>query len=372
MYFCNNQHPKIRYYPEKMKPELRIYNILRPFGWLYDAFTSLRNRMFDQGLSRSISFGIPVISIGNITVGGTGKTPHTEFTASLLKDKYRIAVLSRGYGRHTKGFILSDNQSDSLMIGDEPLQMKKHFPDLDVAVCEDRAKGISRLMEICSPRAIILDDAFQHRKVTPSLNILLVNWHRNILDDAILPAGRLRENARGRRRAHIIIVTKCPDNLSTEEMDTMAQRLKTHPGQQVYFTALSYGLPYPIDHPEQPASLRQAPVLAVTGIASPRLMVAELESQGHQVTLMKYPDHHRFSKKDIEHVKEKLESIGSDSVIVTTAKDAARLTGLELESRLRDRIYVLPVGVRFLRDANMFEKVVTEHVESFKIKEKQS
>lgn len=326
--------------------------------------------MYDCGLCKSYRSGIPVISIGNITVGGTGKTPHTEFTASILMRQYRTAVLSRGYGRHTKGFMLSDAGSDSNTIGDEPLQIKRRFPDIDVAVCEDRATGIKRLMETVSPEAIILDDAFQHRKVTPSMNILLVNWHRNILDDAMLPAGRLRESARGRRRAHIIIVTKCPDNLSAEELDALAQRLRTSPGQQIFFTTLKYDRPYLMENPGQALSHTSVPVLAVAGIASPDLFVAELERQGHKVTLADFPDHHRFSNKDIKQITKRLESLGPDAVMVTTSKDAARLTDIALDSQLRKKIYVLPVGVRFIRDTDIFIDTVTEHIETFANKER--
>ena len=348
-----------------MKPVSIIYFILRPLGWLYGAFASIRNRLYDLGVYKSVRFSLPVISIGNITVGGTGKTPHTEYIASLLMSRFRTAVLSRGYGRCSKGFVLSDASSDSRLIGDEPLQIKRRFPDLDVAVCEDRVKGIRQLLEMRNPKTIILDDAFQHRRVTPSLNILLVNWHRNILEDAMLPAGRLRENARGRCRADVIIVTKCPDDLKPEEMDGMAQRLRIRPEQQVYFTTLLYGNPFLLDKPEQPVELPQAPILALTGIASPDLMVSELEHQGHEVTLMDYPDHHRFSNQDVAQITSKLKSMGPETVIVTTAKDAARLSGMELTNELRCRIYVLPVSIRFLRDTDMFTKAVTEHVESF-------
>ena len=348
-----------------MKPSFKIYNVLRPIGWLYGLVIGIRNRMYDRQRLKSASFPVPVISIGNITVGGTGKTPHTEYTVSLLKDRFRTAVLSRGYGRHTKGFFMSDNRSDSGLIGDEPFQIKSRFPDIDVAVCEDRAKGITRLIDLCSPQAIILDDAFQHRKVTPSLNILLVNWHRNILDDALLPAGRLRESAKNRKRAHIIIVTKCPDNLSTDEMARMEERLKVSPQQQIFFSTLQYGQPYLIGKPNESCTLPQTPVLALTGIASPHLMVTELKRQGHQVTLMDYPDHYRYTKKDIAHITTMLENMPPKSVIVTTAKDAARLKDLELDTELLNRIYVLPVSIRFLCNAKQFEQTITTHVESF-------
>lgn len=351
-----------------MKSEFRINNALRPLGWLYGLVTGIRNRLYDKGIRKSQEFPIPVISIGNITVGGTGKTPHAEYTATLLKDRFKTAVLSRGYGRHTKGFFMSDAHSDSGLIGDEPLQIKRRYPDLEVAVCSDRAQGITRLMEMCAPQAVILDDAFQHRRIKPSLNILLVNWHRNILDDAMLPAGYLRENVKGRRRADIIIVTKCPEDLSKEAMNELAQRLIVDPRQKVFFTTPHYNRPYLIDDAGTPLDLPKAPLLAVTGIASPALMKAELERQGNEVTLMAYPDHYRFTKQDIQNITERLESIGQDAVIVTTAKDAARLLDLNLDEELRKKIYVLPVGVRFLRDADKFEQIVVKHVESFRKK----
>ena len=348
-----------------MKSEFRINNALRPLGWLYGLVTSIRNLLYDKGIRKSQQFGLPVISIGNITVGGTGKTPHAEYTATLLKDRFKTAVLSRGYGRHTKGFFMSDAHSDSGLIGDEPLQIKRRFPDLEVAVCSDRAQGIKRLVEMCNPQVIILDDAFQHRRVKPSLNILLVNWHRNIMDDAMLPAGYLRESVKGRRRADIIIVTKCPEDLSKEAMNDLEQRLKVNPEQQVYFTTPHYNKPYLIDDAGQPLELPRVPLLAVTGIASPALMKAELERQGHNLSYMDYPDHYRYCKQDIANITSRLESLGPDAAMVTTAKDAARLQDLNLADELRKKIYILPVGVRFLRDADKFEKTVISHVESF-------
>ncbi len=347
-----------------MKAEFRINNALRPLGWLYGLATGIRNYLFDKGIRKSQEFQLPVISIGNITVGGTGKTPHAEYTATLLKDRYKTAVLSRGYGRHTKGFFMSDAHSDSGLIGDEPLQIKRRFPDLEVAVCSDRAEGIKRLIEMCSPQVVILDDAFQHRRIKPSLNILLVNWHRNILDDAMLPAGYLRESVKGRARADIIIVTKCPENLDGQSMADLTSRLKVSPGQQVYFTTPQYNRPYLIDNAGQPLDLPKVPILAVTGIASPALMMAQLERQGHEASLMQYPDHHRFTKQDIADITARAESLGQNAVIVTTAKDAARLQDLSLSEELRKKIYILPVGVRFLCNADLFEKTVVGHVES--------
>lgn len=349
-----------------MKHAFKIIDLLLPFGWLYGLITGVRNRLFDSGMLKSVKFNIPVISIGNITVGGTGKTPHTEYIASLLKDSMKTAVLSRGYGRRTKGFILAGSGSNSSIIGDEPLQIKNRFPDLDVAVCEDRVYGIRRLMDSCSPQVVILDDAFQHRRVTPSLNILLVNWHRDIMSDTMLPAGRLRESAKGRRRAQIIIVTKCPDDINQDSMDRIDARLRTGESQQIYFSTLEYGDTYPIGMPDNVTAIPSSKVLAVTGIASPGLLEAHLKSQGCQVTLMIYPDHHNFRERDIRNIAAKLQSMGDDTSIITTAKDAARLIGMEIDGNLRKRIFVLPVGIRFLRDAEKFESAIREHVESFR------
>lgn len=348
-----------------MEPGFRIYNILRPLGWIYGAVMNLRNRIYDSNKDKSESFPIPVISVGNITVGGTGKTPHTEYIVSLLKDRVRTAVLSRGYGRKTKGFIMADAKSDSTRIGDEPLQIKLRFPDLHVAVCEDRAIGIKRLSETCNPQTVILDDAFQHRRVTPSLNILLVNYHRNILDDAMLPAGCLRESAAGRNRAHIIIVTKCPRDISNSTMDNLASRLAMCPQQQVFFTTLEYGDMYPLGA-KAIAPAQECPVLAVTGISDPTPMVEELKRCHKTVNLLSYPDHHDFTKRDIAEMQKRLQDMPAGSIIVTTAKDAARLSGMDLADELKGKIFVLPVRPAFLRDAVLFDSTVINHIESFK------
>ena len=345
-------------------PAFRIYNVLRPLGWLYGLGTGIRNRLYDNGTLKSTTFQVPVISIGNITVGGTGKTPHTEYIASILKDRFSTAVLSRGYGRHTKGFFMSDDHSDSGLIGDEPLQIKRRFPDLDVAVSENRVKGISRLMNMCAPQVILLDDAFQHRSVTPSLNILIVNRNRSILADAMLPAGRLRENAAGRRRADIIIVSKCPEDLTSDAMDSIAHDLKVSTRQKVFFTALEYGSLYPMNGTAAtPAP--GCPVLAVTGIADPAPFEAELHKSHTEIRMLSYPDHHEFTKRDISDMESTLQVMPAGSVMITTAKDAARLSGMDLKPELLERIFVLPVSVKFLREQDKFNDMILEHMQSF-------
>lgn len=348
-----------------MEQAFKIFDILRPLGWLYGLSTGIRNGMYDKGLLKSAAFNIPVINVGNITVGGTGKTPHTEYLAALLKDRFRTAVLSRGYGRRTKGFILSDTNSCSAQIGDEPLQIKRRFPDLAVAVSEDRAAGIRNIIQKCSPQVIILDDAFQHRKVTPSLNILLVNYNRNILQDVMLPAGRLRESAKCRRRADIIIVTKCPADLSSDAMDQLASGLAVSPEQQVYFTTLEYGSLYPLSG-NSSAPTQDIPMLAVTGIADPAPMEAQLRKSHSVVSMLSYPDHHDFSKRDISNIENRLKNMPAGAVIVTTAKDAARLSGMDPSDTLKARIFILPVRPAFLRDADKFDNTIINHIETFK------
>lgn len=346
-----------------MKPSFRKYNILLPLGWLYGLATALRNRMYDIGIPESTCFPIPVISIGNITAGGTGKTPHTEYLVALLKDRIRTAVLSRGYGRSTHGYILADDTSDSRTIGDEPLQIKKRFPDIDVAVSEDRVLGIKTLLRTRQPRVVILDDAFQHRKVTPSLNILLVNYNRFILDDALLPAGRLRESARGRSRAHMIIVTKCPVDLPQDTMDEMVKRLAISPGQQVFFTALEYGDIYPMDG-KSPVPAYDCPVLAVTGIADPAPMEAQLRKSHNEVNMLSFPDHHAFSERDIRDIRTRLADMPQDAVIMTTAKDAARLQDIPLSDSLKEKIFILPVKPSFIKGSQTFDNAILNHIES--------
>lgn len=348
-----------------MNHALQIIDILRPLGWLYGLATGVRNKMYDRSLLKSASFSVPVISIGNITVGGTGKTPHTEYIAALIKDRYRTAILSRGYGRATRGYILADATACSRTIGDEPLQMHRRFPDMDLAVCENRACGIERLVRDRDSRVILLDDAFQHRGVTPSLNILLVNYNRNILDDAMLPAGRLRESAAGRKRAHIIIVTKCPRDLSSESMDALASRLMTTPGQKVFFSTLDYSNLYSfVDSAVIPSA--HCPVLAVTGIADPAPMIAELKTTHSEVSLLTYTDHHSFTERDINRITGRLEKMPADSIIVTTAKDASRLSDKQIPAELSNRMYVLPVRPRFLRDGDLFDNEIINHIETFR------
>lgn len=351
-----------------MSESFRTYPILEPLAMLFKAVTAIRNKCYDNGIVKSVSFPVPVISVGNITVGGTGKTPHTEYIVSLLRDMDGISVLSRGYGRCSTGFVLADETTDSTRIGDEPYQIHSHFPDITVAVDEDRVHGIRLLNANGNAGAVILDDAFQHRRVRPSLNILLVNWNRNIMHDRLMPAGRLREPASGRSRADIIIVTKCPAGISTAQMDAMTAELAVSPEQKVFFSTFTYGDIVPFSESCVQKSPDRAPVLSLSGIASPEQMNAHLAGLTDRLEQLTYPDHHRFDNSDIDSIIKKVESMGVDAVIVTTEKDAARLKSLDMPEELRKRIYVLPVKVKFIRGGQEFDRLVTEHVKSFKSK----
>lgn len=352
-----------------MKREFRTYYLLKPLSWIYALFTSVRNMMYDRGILPATRFPIPVISVGNITVGGTGKTPHTLFIASMLKDKVTTAVLSRGYGRLSKGFLLADEKSNSNLLGDEPLMIHNRLPEIYAAVDEDRVRGIKRLLKEVQPEVVILDDAFQHRRIEPSLNILLVNRNRNILNDCVMPAGRMRETAAGRSRADIIIVTKCPDTLEGRRMDEMSAKLMVHQSQKVFFSTVKYGDIY---NPFTSRALVPEPeqqVLAITGIASPEAMWSKLEGLFGNVKKLPFKDHHRFTSRDIIRIEREVQSMGPDAVIVTTEKDIARLRSCHLSTELKERLFTLPVTIRFLRDEALFRDNIIEHIESFRKKQ---
>ena len=352
-----------------MGPEFRTYKLLEPLGWIWAAVNSVRNRLFDKGILRSERFRLPVISVGNITVGGTGKSPHTAYIASLLARIGRTAILSRGYGRHTRGFRMVSPSDTYLSSGDEPRMLSVQLPDVCVAVDEDRAHGIRTLINKVNPRAIVLDDAFQHRRVTPSLNILLVNYNRNILRDCPMPAGRLRESACNRNRADIMIVTKCPPRIDPSEMERMTAELVTDRLQRVWFSTMEYGSLYRLSDLSGYSPDSSVPILAVTGIASPDAMVTYLKGISREVTLMSYPDHHGFTYSDLSEIGNTLDSLGPEAIIVTTEKDASRLSGTDMPPGLSDRTYVLPIAVRFLKDGSLFDRAITEHVESFLTKQ---
>lgn len=340
---------------------IKIYHWLYPLSWLYGMGVSVRNKLFDWGWLRSKSFDVPVICVGNLAVGGTGKTPHTEYLIKLmLREKLHVATLSRGYKRKSKGYVLATAESGARKIGDEPYQMKNKFPDIRVAVDENRCHGIERLLQLKDPAVdvVLLDDAFQHRHVKAGMNILLTDFHRLLCDDALLPAGRLREPAGGKSRAQIVIVTKCPDDIKPIDFNIITKRLHLYPYQQLYFSRFRYGRLQPLfpDRTDSRRSLSsltgKEQVLLVTGIASPAPLVKEVESHTPHVSLLAFDDHHDFTAKDLQQVKEQFMRLeGRNRLVITTEKDAARLKAHPaLDEALKPYIYVLPIEIEFLQN----------------------
>ncbi|MBR1933055.1 MAG: tetraacyldisaccharide 4'-kinase [Prevotella sp.] len=334
---------------------IKINDWLSPLSWLYGIGVRFRNFLFDIGVLKSRSFDVPIISVGNITVGGTGKTPHVEYLISLLQKQVRVAVLSRGYKRKTKGFVLADSDTTARDIGDEPYQMKQKFPGVTVAVDQNRVEGIEMLTEQDKQLdVILLDDAFQHRYVKPGINILLVDYHRLIIYDKLLPAGRLREPLSGKNRADIVIVTKCPRDLKPMEYRVITKAMDLFPYQQLYFTMLDYEPMRLLYYKGTRAMADIKPdehVLLLTGIASPRQLMEDLSPITPHLTPLSFPDHHSFTKKDIRRINEVFARLPQPKSIITTEKDAARLSDSgQLSDEVRQNIYVLPVKIAFMLD----------------------
>ena len=333
---------------------IKINRWLQPLSWFYGLGVRFRNTLFETGFLKSRSFSIPVISVGNITVGGTGKTPHVEYLIRLLQDHSRVAVLSRGYKRKSHGFQIANESSTARTIGDEPFQMKQKFPKVIVAVDKNRVHGIEALNQKYQDiDVILLDDAFQHRYVKPGINILLVDYHRLIIYDTLLPAGRLREPLTGKNRADMVIITKCPKDLKPMEYRVITKAMDLYPYQQIFFTTLEYGELTPLFKKEAPTvnldKLKDHNVLLLTGIASPRQMKEDLTPVVSKLSMLSFPDHHAFSQKDIEQISSEFAKLPSPKCIITTEKDAARIIGLEgLSNEIKENIYILPVHIKFM------------------------
>ena len=339
---------------------ITINKWLLPLSWAYGLVVKLRNTMFEIGLLKSRSFSVPVISVGNITVGGTGKTPHVEYLVNLLKDIFNVAVLSRGYKRKSKGFILAEENTTMQEIGDEPYQMKQKFPQVSIAVDKNRCHGIDMLTEQDKALdVILLDDAFQHRYVKPGINILLVDYHRLIIYDTLLPAGRLREPLSGKDRADIVIVTKCPKDLKPMEYRVIVKAMSLYPYQKLFFTTLEYGMPYPLFpkdtlvHDISLTSLANRNVLLLTGIGSPEQMIHDVTPLAATVTPLTFSDHHQFKGKDIQLINDTFAGMAEPKCIVTTEKDATRLNTTEgLSDEVRRHLCILPITIKFMQEQN--------------------
>ena len=351
---------------------IKINKWLYPVSWLYGAGVWLRNKMFDWGIYKERSFDIPIICIGNITVGGTGKTPHTEYLIRLLQDRFQIAVLSRGYKRKSKGFVIATSDTPVKEIGDEPYQMKQKYPNIHMAVDADRCHGIE---ELCKENiakgtdVILLDDAYQHRYVKAGLNILLIDYNRLINEDALLPAGRLREPESGKYRAQIVVITKCPKDMNPMDFRVINKQLELYAFQQLYFTTFNYGKLYPLFNKGKEYPLTNintnVHILLLSGIASPKQLENDLLQFNKNIHLLSFSDHHDFSKTDITAIQQAFEQLPEGKrMIITTEKDAARIkSNPYLQESLKAYIYVLPIEVSFLQNSgNTFNQEIIDYV----------
>ena len=299
--------------------------LLYPFAVLYDLITSIRNLFFDIGIFKQTSFNVPVIIVGNLSVGGTGKTPQIEYLIRLLNHTYKIAVLSRGYKRKTKGFVLLNKNHAVEDVGDEPLQYFKKFKNIKVAVDANRVSGIKKLLAINSLNTVLFDDAFQHRKVKGSFYILLTKYDDLFVDDFLLPTGNLRESSTGAKRAAVILVTKCPDSISLKEQKLIKDKLEKY-NKKIFFTAISYASTLSGNKQISIEHLKDYKVLLITGIANPKPLTDFLTDRNINFKHLKFSDHHEFSTKEIDQIKEDFKTIKeSKKRIITTEKDYIRL-----------------------------------------------
>ena len=329
-----------------------LRKILFPFSILYGCITSFRNFLFDKGILQSYSFDVPIIAVGNLSVGGTGKTPQIEYLIRLLAPNYKIATLSRGYKRKSEGFVLADANSTPEILGDEPFQIHQKFPQIKVAVDADRKNGIEKLLSIKDkPEVILLDDAFQHRRVKAGFYILLSAYGDLFCDDFLLPTGNLRESRKGAKRADVIIVTKCPKDLS----EIAQQKIKNKIGLEVpiYFSCIDYDdLVYNSKESKKVSEIKSLDKLVIAGIAKPEPFFAYLEVSKDDCLV--YPDHHFFTEKDLNQI----ESKANNKVIITTEKDFVRLNKYHLKS-----LFYLPIKSSFILNREELDNKILNYVE---------
>ena len=341
--------------------------ILFPFSVIYGGIIWIRNKMFDKKILRSATFNFPVICVGNLAVGGTGKTPMTEYLIRLLEDKYQLATLSRGYKRKTKGFAIADENTTAIDIGDEPMQIHKKFPEVTVAVAEERVIGIPQLLYARpQTQVIILDDAYQHREVRAGLNILLTDYQNLYTRDFLLPAGDLRDNKSSSKRAEMIIVTKCKPDLNEKDKESIIDELDPLPGQKIFFTKIEYDTPYHLFSKEKKLLDPECNVLLVCGIANPGPLKEVLTTYVAYYEMLLFRDHYIFNSDDLKEIKNHFSKIETQNkIILTTEKDGVRLAKFEKELEHLP-VYVVPMAHKFLFDGEVqFENEVNAFVEGF-------
>lgn len=345
-----------------------LRKILFPFAVLYGFITSIRNCLYDKGILKSHSFDIPIIAVGNLSVGGTGKSPQIEYLIRLLSPKYKVATLSRGYKRQSKGFVLANSSSNAETLGDEPFQFYSKFKNIQVAVDTDRKNGIEQLLSQtktrgiaeqseAKPDIILLDDAFQHRKVKAGFYILLTSYNDLYSDDFMLPTGNLREGRSGNKRANLVIVTKCPEGLSTEEQNKIRTKLKLNSNQELYFSFIDYDeFIYSEDTKLEVSEIRNVDKLLLAGIAKPKPFFGYLQQEND--VCLRYSDHHHFTENELLEIKNK----SQNKIIITTEKDFVRLKG----SIPKEQLFYLPIRSSFLAapetSGENFDKNINNYV----------
>jgi tetraacyldisaccharide 4'-kinase len=341
--------------------------VLIPLALLYGMLVWVRNKLFDKKILKSATFGIPIINVGNIAVGGTGKSPMVLYLLHLLQPHFEVATLSRGYKRKTKGYVLANAESTAIEIGDEPMLFHQQFPDVAVAVGEERLVAIPQLLQDKpNTQVVVLDDAFQHRWVQAGLNILLTEYQNLYINDFFLPTGDLRDSKQSAKRADIIIVTKCLPTLSEAERRKITEQLQPQTHQTVYFTCLQYGTPYHITTKQERTITADDEVLVVCGIANPKPLQQYVQQHAHTYYFQSFKDHHIFSIDDVEQIQKKLAELEAPKkYILTTQKDAVRLE--KFADVLQNiPMYVLPVQHEFMfGTANAFEQQISTFIKNY-------
>ena len=336
--------------------------LLWPISFLYSIVLTIRHKLYDCRYLKSLRFDYPTIGVGNLNLGGTGKTPTVEYIIQLLKGTYKVATLSRGYGRKTKGFQCADSQSTAKSIGDEPLQYFHKFPDIQVAVDENRVDGVRKLLRgDVTPDVVLLDDAFQHRSLKVELNLLLTEYHHLYCDDFLFPTGTLRDVRWAAHRADIIVVSKSPTVLSEENKTQIIKKLKPKEHQKVFFSFLEYEPLKPLNKTAMHFEAREADLaLLFCGIAHPKPLIEELFQRFQNLETLLFADHHSYGEKEIKQIIRRFQSMqGEQKIIITTEKDAARLTNSPYLCQLENTpLFVQPVGVRFHEEKQFNEEIL--------------
>ena len=346
--------------------------LLYPVSLIYGLITGFRNFLYDAGIIPTVEFPFPIICVGNITVGGTGKTPHTEYITGLLRENFKVATLSRGYKRKTRDFRIASSTASVNDIGDEPMQIFRNFPDVLVTVDKNRVHGVSRILqEYPETEVIILDDGFQHRRITPGFSILLSDYERLFFRDHMLPYGNLRETKGNMRRADMILITKCPKNISPIQRRLIVKEINKSPYQNLYFTTFRYKSPIPVFEDCQEAfqtdfsECSGCGIVLITGIANPQPLKDYLQKSYGEIIHLTFPDHYSFNEKDLLGFSSAYNNLKSARrYLFTTEKDAVRLREFtNIAQSIRSAFFYIPIGIQFLNeDKDEFDNLIINYV----------